>query len=127
MQVWSRRKELQAGGAEIFFIGNGSPSAIVKFKAEMKIADAKFLTDEDLLCFQAAGFKRGFLSTLGPTSLKNGIRLIRRGFKQNRPTPEDGDVWQLGGVMVVQQNGNVIYHYISTALGDFPPESDILV
>ena len=47
------------------------------------------------------------------------------GFRNQERTSESGDWWQLGGVVVVQKDGKVNYHYISEILGDFPPESDI--
>lgn len=41
-------------------------------------------------------------------------------------TKNTGDHWQLGGVIVVKTNGVIAYHYISEALGDFPPEKDVV-
>ena len=38
---------------------------------------------------------------------------------------EQGDLWQLGGILVVKPEGKVGYHFISSAAGDYSPETDL--
>lgn len=33
---------------------------------------------------------------------------------------------QLGGVIAIRPDGKVIFHYMSEAIGDFPPDKDVL-
>ncbi len=125
VQVWNDRDMYQKGGAKIIFIGNGSPDFIKKFKEDLGIEDAPVYTDPELLGFRAAGFKRGFLASLGPAAIANGIRMMVKGNVQGQFERAAGDLWQLGGIIVVRPTGQVAYHYISEVLGDFPPQSDV--
>lgn len=124
-QVWLDREKYEKNGAKIVFIGNGNSNYIDFFKEDLKIQGAPVFTDPSLKSFQAAGFKRGFLAALGPKSLMAGIKMFRDGQRQGAYSKETGDLWQMGGVLVVRPNGTVAYHYISQLLGDYPPENDI--
>lgn len=125
VQIWQDREKYEKNGTKIVFIGNGNYQYIQYFKEDLKIVGATIYTDPTLESFQAIGFKRGFLAALGPRSLANGLKLFTQGHKQIITTKNTGDHWQLGGVIVVKSNGVVAYHYISQALGDFPPENDV--
>jgi peroxiredoxin len=126
VQIWRDRENYQRGGAKIIFIGNGSPQFIKIFKEDLNIKDAPVFTDPSLASFRAVGFRRGFLAALGPKSLLNGRKLFKEGHKQGESfNRETGDLWQLGGVVAINPDGRVGYHYISLATGDFPPEKDL--
>ncbi len=125
LQIWGQREQYEKGGARLVFIGNGSPDFVRKFKEDLKIHDAPVFTDPSLASFRAAGFKRGFLVAMGVTSIANGLDLMYRTGVGTSVSKEAGDLWQLGGVVVVKPSGEIPYHYISEALGDYPPESDI--
>ncbi len=125
VQVWADRAKYEVNGAKIVFVGNGPPLFINFFKQDLKIEDATIYTDPSLESFRAVGFKRGFLVALGIRSIANGLRLHWHGHKQGSYTNATGDLWQLGGVVVVKPSGKVAYHYISLATGDFPPENDV--
>lgn len=124
-EVWEKRSEYQKAGAKIYFIGNGAPYFIGKFKKELKIFEAPVFTDPTLKAFDQAGFKRGLLATLNPTSLKNSVSLLAQGHRQGTTGGDAGDLWQLGGVVVIKPDGALLYHYISEAAGDYPPEKDL--
>jgi hypothetical protein len=123
-QVWSEREKYELGGAKLAFVGNGSADYILRFKTDLGIKDATIYTDPVLRSFTAAGFKRGFFVSHGPKSVKNGIKLMSEGHSQKLPGAGAGDLWQLGGLLVVLPDGRVTYQFISEALGDFPPEKD---
>jgi hypothetical protein len=123
-QVWAERAKYEQGGAKLAFIGNGNPDYILRFKTDLELKEAIIFTDPSLRSFSAAGFKRGFLVSHGPASIKNGIKLMNEGNSQKLPGGGSGDLWQLGGIMVVRPDGRVTYQFISEALGDFPPEKD---
>ncbi len=124
-QIWEQKDKYQQNGAKIVFIGNGSPHFIHIFRQDLQLGDAPIYTDPSLESFRAAGFKRGFLKALGPTAIKNGLKMASQGNKQSTYTKAAGDLWQLGGVLVVKPDGTVPYHYISEVLGDYPPEDDL--
>ncbi len=125
-QVWKTRTQYEKNGAKIHFIGNGAASMIKVFKEELGILDAPMYTDRELVSFRAAGFKRGFLASMGPRSMANQVKLLTEGHRPGTPQMGVGDLWQLGGILVIKPTGRVAYHYISVAQGDFPPEEEIL-
>ena len=125
-QIWNDWEKYQKSGAKLYFIGNGSPHFIKAFKEDLKIEGATVLTDPSLVSFRAAVFRRGFLAALGPKSILNGVQLMIKGHKQDKYDDEAGDLWQLGGVVAVVPTGKVVFHHISEALGDYPPENDVI-
>lgn len=126
VQVWLEREKYEAGGAKLIFIGNGSPDFIQKFKEDLLITDAPVYTDPSLKSFRAAGFKRGFLVSLGIKSIVKGASLMMKTGLGTSVENGSGDLWQMGGILVVRPDGKIPFQYISEALGDHPPESDVI-
>lgn len=126
VQVWNDRAKYEVNGAQIVFIGNGDYHFIRTFKEDLGIQTSTVYTDPTLAAFRAMGFKRGFLVALGPRSIASGLGLFKKGHRQGAYSKSTGDLWQMGGVLVIKPNGAVAYHYISTALGDYPPEQDVV-
>lgn len=126
VNLWNKRQQYESTGARLVFIGNGAPHFIKYFKEELKIFYAPIFTDPKLQTFRAAGFKRGFLAALGPSSIARGLKLYKDGGRQGTNYKDSGDLWQMGGVLVVRPDGSVAYHYISEMLGDFPPDNDVV-
>jgi peroxiredoxin len=124
-EVWADRAKYEANGARIKFIGNGSSDFIKKFKEDLGILEAPVYTDPTLESFKIAGFKRGFLISIGPQAIKNFLVLKNQGHQSAKYEKAAGDLWQLGGVLVVRPDNRVSYQYISHILGDFPPEKDV--
>ncbi len=125
-EIWENREKYQKNGAKIFFIGNGASYLIKYFKEDLGIQDAKIFTDPSLESFKASGFKRGFLAALGPRAAVNAVKAVIDGHSQGGMyKKEQGDLWQLGGILVVKPEGKVGYHFISTAAGDYSPEFDV--
>ena len=73
--------------------------------------------------YRALGLKRSFGSFMSPAALKNAARALRSGFRQ---VGTQGDVMQLGGVLVVRPGGEVSFRYASEAAGDHPPVEKVL-
>lgn len=126
LQVWAVRDQFMASGAKLVFIGNGQPTYIEKFREDLGLSGALILTDPSLASFQAAGFRHGFFALVQPKSVVNLVKLAVAGGKNQPANAETGTNWQLGGILVVKPSGKVTYHYISEALGDYPPEYDDL-
>jgi peroxiredoxin len=124
-QVWDKREEYEKSGGKIIFIGNGAPSYIDKFKKDLNLGDALVLTDPTLEVFNSAGFRRGFFYLVRLKTIITGAKLAIAGYQQKKYTKEAGIHSQLGGVMVINQRGEAIYHYISEYFGDFPEEAHI--
>lgn len=126
VQVWLEREKYEASGAKLIFIGNGTPDFIRKFKEDLMITEAIVYTDPSLGSFRAAGFKRGFLVSFGPKSIVSGVGLMLKTGMKTSVQEGSGDLWQMGGILVVRSDGKVPFHYISEAIGDYPPESDVI-
>lgn len=125
-QIWKDRKKYEANGSKIIFIGNGTPEYIKYFKEDLEIQDAPIYTDPTLRAFTAAGFRRDFRGLVNMTTLTNAVKLFSEGHRQTSIAKAAGDRWQLGGVVVMRKDNQLAYHYISQALGDFPPEKDVI-
>jgi hypothetical protein len=106
--------QVHAAGAEMYVIGNGSPSFIEGFRDQTKWTGPIY-TDPSLAVFKAAQLKRSVVRTLDPRSLGNAWKALRDGQMQGRT---QGDNWQQGGVLVVAPGGEVLYHHASERPGD---------
>ena len=123
-QIWSERRKYEATGSKIIFIGNGTPGYMQHFKDDLNLQDAIIYTDPSLKSFYAAGFNRGFIAAFGPKAIANGLKAYANGSRQAFGK-DTGDLWQLGGVLVIKSSGEVAYHYISQVMGDYAPAKDV--
>ena len=100
--------------AELYVIGNGSPSFIAGFRDQTGWTGPVY-TDPSLAVYKVAQLKRGVAKTLDPRSLGDAFRALRTGSRQGRT---QGDQWQQGGTLVVARSGEVRYHHASDRPGD---------
>lgn len=125
VEVWNNREVYRAKGAEIHFIGNGPAQFIKTFKEDHKLQGASFYTDPSLKSFHAAGFKKGFW--ISPGAMHSRPEFLRLALNYQLKGSSHGNVWQLGGVLVVKPDGTVPYQFTSQAMGDFAPTTDAAV
>jgi hypothetical protein len=123
LQVWNHRASYVEKGAKLHFIGNGSVHFMKAFKESYQLQDASFFTDPTLRSFQAAGFRRGFW--INPGEYLSRPKFLGLAIRQAILDPNQGDVWQLGGILVVHPGGKISYQFTSQAIGHFPPSADI--
>ena len=105
---------VRAAGAELYVIGNGSPSFIAGFREQTGWIGPVY-TDPSLAVYRAAQLKRSVGSTLDPRSLTDAWKALRHGSRQGRT---QGDQWQQGGTLVVAPSGEVRWHHASGRPGD---------
>ena len=117
-----RIDDLHAAGAEVFVIGNGSPSFIEGFRDEVRWTGPVY-TDPTLAVYKAAGLKRGVLATVSLAGAWRSVGTLRRGIKQGRT---QGDQWQQGGVLVIAKGGEVLWAHASEGPGDNATAEQIL-
>ena len=113
-QLLADREAVRGAGAELYVIGNGSPSFIAGFR-EQTGWTGPIYTDPSLAVYRAAQLKRSIGSTLDPRSLTDAWRALRHGSRQGRT---QGDQWQQGGTLVVAPSGEVRWHHTSGRPGD---------
>ena len=123
VEVWKQREQYEKAGAQLYFIGNGSPTMLKAFKEDFNLQDAWIFTDPHLEAFHAAGFKRGFMAAMGPQSLVSLAKLKLKGHKAGEWSEEQGDRMQLGGILAIKPGGIVTYQYVSEYQGDFGDET----
>jgi peroxiredoxin len=116
VQLHRARDEFEQAGLKLVMIGQANPRHAAAFRRKTKI-DVPVLADEDRRTYKIAGLKRGNVSQLvGPRSVLAGVRHVARsGQVQGRVI---GDVAQLGGVMVIGQDGEVLLERPSKNAGD---------
>jgi peroxiredoxin len=123
LEVWENRDKYQAHGAQIHFIGNGAPQFLKAFKDQFGLQSASFYTDPTLKSFKAAGFRKGFW--IDPGEMYTRSEFLWLAVKHQMRQTGQGNVWQLGGVLVVKPGGKIAYQFTSQTMGHFPPTSDI--
>lgn len=109
-------------GAELVIVGNGAQPFAVAFGEDLEL-DCPILVDPALAAYRAAGLRRGRVEILSPRLPFHAIRAIRSGSFQSTV---QGDPWQLGGVFVIQTNGELLYRHASRDAGDHAPVGEIL-
>jgi hypothetical protein len=123
LQLQQHQSELDAGGIAV---------AVVTFEAHW-IAEAyaretqlpwPLLLDPERRLYNAYGLVQGTATqVLGPGSWWEYMKILARGRKLHRPT---GDIYQLGGDVLVDPAGIIRLHYVSTTSVDRPELADIL-
>ncbi len=117
-----RVEEIRALGAELAVVGNGARSFAAAFREDFHL-DTPLLVDPELRAYRAAGLRRGRVESLSPRVPRNALRALSRGSRQGSI---QGDLWQLGGVFVIQPGGRLTYSYLSREAGDHAPVDAIL-
>lgn len=95
-------------------IGNGKPHWGKAFVEEEGI-DFPVFTDPSRESYKAFGMKRGFRAVTGAKTMKHGARAAAGGFRQ---TKTKGDATQIGGVLVIDGDGTVVWEHIEQEAGD---------
>lgn len=114
--------DLERSGAALSVIGNGRPSFMSGFRDKSDY-DGPLYTDPGRRTYRALGFRRGLGATLlNIDTPRAAVDAYRQGFRQTRTA---GDPWQLGGVLVVEAGGEIVYEYASRFAGDHPEAAAI--
>ena len=109
--------ELGKTDSPITFVGRGTPDDARKLRGEIGFI-RPMICDIQGRLFEEAGCAQGKLSQLGglPT-VKSGLRALSKGNRFHRPQT---DPRQLGGTLVIQPNGEIMWRYMSKFAGDHP-------
>ncbi len=115
------RDRIEAAGADLILIGNGTPNFIEGFR-ERSGYQGPIYTDPERVAYRALDLRRGGMSGALKTAAR-AVKAYRAGFRQIKT---QGDGRQLGGVFVVTPAGEMVYQYRSDYAGDHPPIDDIV-
>ena len=116
------KKEIEAAGARLVFIGNGNTASARHFK-EKFVPDCEVLTDPSSATYALLGARRGFWTTWTPRSLPATVRALRHGFRQSRT---QGLAFLQGGVAIVDSTGAVRWSFVSRYAGHHPSPAKIV-
>lgn len=108
------KKKIDKAGAVLAAIGSGSPEEAKDFVGSFAF-EGEMYVDPSLKVFQAFKLERGVWQTLRPSSLGSGIAALKKGFRQGRSA---GDLWQQGGVFVVDTGSRVLFEHRNSGAGD---------
>jgi len=123
VQLHRHKDEIHDRGGELVTVGNGGQAFARAFREDMGITTPVFV-DPSGATYRALGMRRSLVGTLfSGRSLLHAARALRGGFRQGRT---QGDAFQLGGVLVVDTDGRVLFRHLSREAGDHPPEADVL-
>ena len=117
------KKEIEAAGARLAFIGNGATRFARDFK-ETWVPDCEVLTDPSTASYALLGARRGAWAVWSPRSWPAGLRAVRGGFRQSRT---QGHAYLLGGVAILDSDGVARWTYVSRYAGDHPHPAQVVV
>ncbi len=123
MQLRDHREDLERAGGRVVLIGLGGPRRAGAFCREHGLAFA-CLSDPTRSAHEAYGLVRGVGRTLAPRNLGRFIGLNRRA--ETRQHRAGGDVWQQGGMFVVDRAGMVRYAHRNEDPGDHAPIDEVI-
>jgi len=96
------------------------------FESNNYISNGKIYIDEGKESYKLMDYKsKGFLSGYGMLNPKvyiAGYKAKNRGFKGNL----EGDGMQLGGTVIIDKKGAIVYSHKQTGYSDYPKEEDIV-
>jgi AhpC/TSA antioxidant enzyme len=125
VQLHRAREQFEQAGLDLVLIGQATPRHAKHFAKKLGLDGQTILADDDRQTYKAAGFKKAGLSgLLGPRSVASGLKhSARSGVVQGRVI---GDVAQLGGAMVIDTDGEVLFRRASKNAGDTIEPADLL-
>ena len=109
--------------AELYVIGPGSAEQARKTATDFDV-EYSVLADPKLEAFRAAGMRRDLLSNLNLRTIRHFGRTFRKGIRQ---AGIQGNPFQQGGALVIDQGGKLLFHFVGKAAGDHPALEDLVV
>jgi len=118
------REQLRAAGADVVLIGQLTPRHAAHFRRRQEI-ELPVLADERRVSYKAAGAKIATMNELiGPKIVAKGaLTTARTGLLQTRTL---GHPAQLGGAMLIEPGGKVLWSHMSQDASDNASPEEIL-
>lgn len=118
-----RYGEFQQKGAEVAAIGMGVPEMAADFRDKQDVP-FPLLVDRTKETYRALEMKRGTLwEVAGPPVWLRYAKGMLSGHGVAKPKQ---DPLQMGGVLVVERGGDVLYEFRSSTSSDNPPVDEVL-
>jgi hypothetical protein len=118
-----RYEDVRSKGAELIAIGMGRPTAAADFRERERIP-FPLIVDHTKESYRALGMNRGgWADVVGPRVLWRSAKSILGGNMQGRARQ---DPLQLGGAVVVNAGGEVLYVHRSKNSSDNVPAEELI-
>ena len=116
-------EQIEATGARLVLIGQATPKHAAHYKRRFA-PDLEILADEKRESYKAMGFPRaGTMQLIGPKSVMKGMARGASGVGVGRVI---GDVQQLGGTFIVDENGTFLWSHVQQDASDNPSVEELL-
>ena len=124
MQLHCDREKFERAGARLVVIGQGTPEQAADFVRSKKV-DLTVLADTNREAYKAAGTKVATMKELlGPKVVLRAVtRALPKGAMQGKVI---GHPAQLGGVLVIDRDGSVVWSHLGEEASDIPPNDAVL-
>ena len=123
MQLHEGRERIDESGFQVILVGLGNPLHAEEFRKEFA-PSFPIVCDPEKQLYRAYGLGQGSLSGMAsPTVLLRGLRAMTQGHIPGIPR---GDVLQMPGVFMIDQEGQVRYSYYSKDASDHPPVESLI-
>ena len=118
-----REQEFTQKGAGLAAIGMGIPEMAADFRDKQEIA-FPLLVDRTKQTYRALEMKRGTLwDVTGPKNWPRFLKGLVTGHGVDKPKQ---DPLQMGGVLIVDKGGKVVYEFRASVAADTPPVDEVL-
>lgn len=122
-QLRQSKKAFDDQGVQVVLVGLGTAEQSEVFRKEQKVP-FPIVCDPERQLYQAFELKRTRLRRLAsPSLLVKGVRALSQGHAMGMPA---GDVYQLPGVFIIDQDGRIRYAHYARDPADHPSPEDIL-
>ena len=120
----TRYDEIKDKGAELVAIGMGWPAAAADFREQFDVP-FPLIVDHTKETYRALEFGKATLMQLvGPAVWLRAAKSLLGGHGMTTKPKEDPT--QLGGVVVADQGGAIVYRYVSKTQADNPPTDEVI-
>jgi len=111
--------ELRRMQTRVVLVATSSPNRIPAFAKRMHLENGlvDVVTDPSLETHKAANLVRSYTSLLNVATVTEAIRLYAQGHFVQR-VEGDGDLYQQGGALLVDQQGDVLFHHANRHMTD---------
>lgn len=121
-RLGQRLDEILAADAQLVAIGNGHEHWARAFIEDEGVTFPVYV-DPGRSSYEHFGMRRGVSQVLGPRSVKHSLRAMSQGHFQSQTR---GDALQNGGVIVLDESGDIVYEHIENEAGDLADLDEVI-